>query len=98
MTQTHEKPTTFVMTQAHWDHLQKSGDRHKHCYGHAVIVAGPFGHGGAARLAARGALRIGAGLVSVACAADAVQEHAAHLDAIMIKPFGNINSTVAPWA
>lgn len=88
MKQTHEKPTTFAMTQAHWDHLQKSGDRHKHCYGHAVIVAGPFGHGGAARLAARGALRIGAGLVSVACAADAVQEHAAHLNAIMIKPFG----------
>ena len=60
MTQTHEKPTTFVMTQAHWDHLQKSGDRHKHCYGHAVIVAGPFGHGGAARLAARGALGLDA--------------------------------------
>jgi NAD(P)H-hydrate epimerase len=42
---------------------------------------------GAARLAARGALRSGAGLVSVASPPDAVGINAAHLTAIMVKPF-----------
>lgn len=58
---------------------------HKYHQGHALVVSGPCGMGGAARLAARGALRIGAGLVSVVCDADAVAEHAAQLNAIMIK-------------
>src|SRR4030095_8479950 len=42
---------------------------------------------GAARLAARGALRAGAGLVSVTSPPSAVAVNAAHLTAIMIKPF-----------
>jgi hydroxyethylthiazole kinase-like uncharacterized protein yjeF len=42
---------------------------------------------GAARLAARGALRVGAGLVTVASPIDAVAANAAHLTAIMIAPF-----------
>jgi hydroxyethylthiazole kinase-like uncharacterized protein yjeF len=65
--------------------LGKSGDLHKYAYGHAIIVSGPSGQGGAARLAARGALRIGAGLVSVFCGQDSRVEHAARLDAIMVK-------------
>ncbi|WP_298864350.1 NAD(P)H-hydrate dehydratase [uncultured Sulfitobacter sp.] len=79
--------TVFEMTTAHWQSLGKSGAAHKHRYGHAAIVSGPTGQGGAARLAARGALRIGAGVVSVLCQADALQEHAAQLNAIMVKPF-----------
>lgn len=78
----------FEMLPQHWDRLNKSGGRHKQRYGHAAVVSGPSGKGGAARLAARGALRVGAGLVSVVCPDDARQEHAAHLDAIMVKPFG----------
>ncbi len=39
---------------------------HKGHYGHALIVAGSWGFVGAAMLAARGALRSGAGLVTVA--------------------------------
>ncbi|WP_425090986.1 NAD(P)H-hydrate dehydratase [Tropicimonas sp. S265A] len=65
--------------------LHKRSDQHKYDNGHAVILSGPPGAGGAARLAARAALRIGAGLVSVACEAAAVAEHAARLDAVMIK-------------
>ena len=48
---------------------------------------GPAHRTGAARLGARGALRIGAGLVTVASPPDAVAVNAAHLTAIMIEPF-----------
>jgi hydroxyethylthiazole kinase-like uncharacterized protein yjeF len=49
-------------------------------------VSGPAHATGAARLAARGALRIGAGLVSVASPSDALAINAAALTAIMVKP------------
>ena len=58
---------------------------HKFSYGHALILSGPAGHGGAARLTSRGALRIGAGLVTLACPPEALAENAARLDAIMLK-------------
>ena len=60
---------------------------HKYSRGHAVVVSGPIHATGAARLAARGALRAGAGLVSVASPPAAVAVNAAHLTAIMVKPF-----------
>jgi NAD(P)H-hydrate epimerase len=60
---------------------------HKYKRGHAVIVSGPAHATGAARLAARAALRAGAGLVSVASPPDAVAVNAASLTAVMIKPF-----------
>ncbi len=60
---------------------------HKYARGHVVVVSGPAHATGAARLAARGALRIGAGLVSVASPPDAVAVNAAHLTSIMVKPF-----------
>jgi len=62
-------------------------ESHKYTRGHAVVVSGPAHATGAARLAARGALRMGAGLVTVASPLDAVTANAAHLTAIMIAPF-----------
>lgn len=59
---------------------------HKYTRGHAVVLSGPAHKTGAARLAARGALRIGAGLVTVAAPASAMAENAAHLTAIMLVP------------
>ena len=59
---------------------------HKFDHGHALILSGGVGRGGAARMAARGALRIGAGLVTVGCPPAAVIENAARLDAIMLRP------------
>ncbi|MEY1555147.1 NAD(P)H-hydrate dehydratase [Yoonia sp. R2331] len=58
---------------------------HKFSHGHALILSGGVGRGGAARLAARGALRIGAGLVTVGCPPAALLEHASALDAIMAR-------------
>ena len=58
---------------------------HKYTHGHALILSGPLGHGGAARLAARGALRIGAGVVTVGAVPEAIPEHAARLDAVMLR-------------
>jgi hydroxyethylthiazole kinase-like uncharacterized protein yjeF len=66
--------------------LRKSQAAHKYSHGHALVLAGGVGRGGAARLAARGALRMGAGLVTVACPPAALQENAARLDAIMLRP------------
>lgn len=60
-------------------------ETHKYSHGHALILCGPAGRGGAARLAARGALRIGAGVVTVGSPPDAMAENAARLDAIMLR-------------
>ncbi len=60
---------------------------HKYARGHAIVVSGPAHETGAARLAARGALRAGAGLVSVASPSEALAVNAATLTAIMVKPF-----------
>jgi len=46
---------------------------HKGTYGHVGIVAGSFGRSGAAVMCARGAIRAGAGLVSVATDPDAAR-------------------------
>jgi ADP-dependent NAD(P)H-hydrate dehydratase / NAD(P)H-hydrate epimerase len=62
---------------------------HKYARGHCLVVSGPCHATGAARLAARGALRVGAGLVSVASPKDAVAVNAASLTAIMVKPFAD---------
>ena len=63
-------------------------DAYKYRRGHAVVVSGPATKTGAARLAARGALRAGAGAVTVAAPPSAVAENAAHLTAIMLAEIG----------
>ncbi|WP_420858658.1 NAD(P)H-hydrate dehydratase [Marivivens marinus] len=63
---------------------KKTAHTHKYTHGHALILSGGSGKGGAARLSARGALRIGAGLVTVGCPPEAVVENAARLDAVIL--------------
>jgi ADP-dependent NAD(P)H-hydrate dehydratase / NAD(P)H-hydrate epimerase len=65
--------------------LDKGPAAHKYGHGHALVLSGGVGRGGAARLAARAALRIGAGLVTLACPPAALIENAARLDAIMLR-------------
>lgn len=65
--------------------LNKRFFANKYTHGHALILSGGPGKGGAARLAARGALRIGAGLVTVGTPTAALQENAGQLNAIMLR-------------
>jgi len=67
------------------EQLQAQSHTHKYSHGHALIVSGGIAKTGAARLAARGALRIGAGLVTVASPPNSLMENAAHLTAIMLQ-------------
>jgi hydroxyethylthiazole kinase-like uncharacterized protein yjeF len=63
--------------------LAKAG--HKFDNGHALVLCGGFGRSGAARLAARAALRIGAGLVSLGVPGSAQMEVAAQITALMMQ-------------
>ncbi|MCJ2060322.1 NAD(P)H-hydrate dehydratase [Methylobacterium sp. J-048] len=65
---------------------QLTGESHKYTRGHALVLSGPTTKTGAARLAARGALRVGAGLVTLASPQAALAENAAQLTAIMLRP------------
>lgn len=80
-------PTRFENGPDLWRLPRPSPTGHKYQRGHCVVVSGPLHATGAARLAARGALRAGAGLVSVASPPDAVPIIASALTAIMVKPF-----------
>src|SRR5215468_8026132 len=59
---------------------------HKYTRGHAVVVSGGSSFTGAARLAARGALRAGAGLVTIATPREALAVNAAATLAVMVRP------------
>jgi hydroxyethylthiazole kinase-like uncharacterized protein yjeF len=58
---------------------------HKYDRGHAVVLSGPSWSTGAARLAARGALRAGAGLVTIASRREALAVNAAASLAVMVR-------------
>ena len=81
------KPKTFANEPALWlPHFPwPTPQGHKYARGHAVVVSGPAFSTGAARLAAMGALRGGAGLVTVASPKDAVAVNASQLTAVMVR-------------
>jgi ADP-dependent NAD(P)H-hydrate dehydratase / NAD(P)H-hydrate epimerase len=80
--------TTFVLGPEDVRGLfpPRARDTHKGSYGHLLIVAGSVGKTGAAALAARGAMRAGAGLVTVATAASAQPVVASLLLEAMSEP------------
>jgi ADP-dependent NAD(P)H-hydrate dehydratase / NAD(P)H-hydrate epimerase len=82
------KPATFADAPALWQaafpRLDPRG--HKYSRGHAVVVSGGMPTTGAARLAARAALRAGAGLVTIATPRDALGVNAAGSMAVMVRP------------
>jgi ADP-dependent NAD(P)H-hydrate dehydratase / NAD(P)H-hydrate epimerase len=60
-------------------------DGQKFSRGHALVVSGDLAATGAARMSARGALRAGAGLVTLASPRDALAVNAAALTAVMVR-------------
>ena len=60
---------------------------HKHARGRLAVVSGPAHRTGAARLAARAGLRIGAGLVRVMATSAAIPVLAASLEAVMVESY-----------
>jgi hydroxyethylthiazole kinase-like uncharacterized protein yjeF len=60
-------------------------DGHKYARGHVVAVSGDVAATGAARMSARGSLRAGAGLVTLASPRDALAVNASALTAVMVR-------------
>ncbi len=77
----------FANAPSLWrDTLPRPGlGSHKYERGHTLVVSGGATRTGAARLAARAALRIGSGLVTVASPPEAIGINAAHLTAVMLR-------------
>jgi ADP-dependent NAD(P)H-hydrate dehydratase / NAD(P)H-hydrate epimerase len=82
------KPATFVNDPELWAAVFPVPriDAHKYARGHAVVVSGGMASTGAARLAARGALRAGAGLATIASPRAALAVNAAANLAVMVRP------------
>ncbi|MBL9037975.1 MAG: NAD(P)H-hydrate dehydratase [Archangium sp.] len=78
-------PETWLVDEA--DALARipprAADAHKGSAGHVLLIAGSLGKTGAAALAARGALRGGAGLVTIATSGDALAAAMAHSPEVM---------------
>jgi hydroxyethylthiazole kinase-like uncharacterized protein yjeF len=68
---------------------------HKYDRGHVVVLSGPSWSTGAARLAARGALRAGAGLVTIASPREALPVNAAASLAVMVRPADSADELAA---
>src|SRR5674476_1004939 len=82
------KPATYANRPQLWggSFPRSAPQGHKYSRGHAVVVSGGLSTTGAARLAARVALRAGAGLVTIASPQDALSVNAASSLAVMVRP------------
>jgi hydroxyethylthiazole kinase-like uncharacterized protein yjeF len=91
------KPQTWANEPPLWlaKFPRPSAAGHKYDRGHAVVVSGPMPSTGAAKLAARGALRAGAGLVTIASPADALAAHAAESVAVMVRQVDDADGLAA---
>jgi hydroxyethylthiazole kinase-like uncharacterized protein yjeF len=82
------KPQTFLNEPTLWraSFPVPRPDGHKYSRGHAVVLSGGIASTGAARMTARGALRAGAGLVTIASPPAALAVNAAANLAVMVRP------------
>jgi hydroxyethylthiazole kinase-like uncharacterized protein yjeF len=72
-------------------------DGHKYARGHVIVVSGETASTGAARMSARGALRAGAGLVTLASPRDALVVNATALTAVMVRPIDTVVEFAELW-
>jgi ADP-dependent NAD(P)H-hydrate dehydratase / NAD(P)H-hydrate epimerase len=86
------KPQTFENIPPLWRKAfpVPAIDGHKYARGDAIVVSGDLAATGAARLSARGCLRAGAGLVTLASPSDALIVNAAALTAVMVRPIDTV--------
>ncbi|HZL40206.1 MAG TPA: NAD(P)H-hydrate dehydratase [Pseudolabrys sp.] len=86
------KPSAFMNRPALWGGAfpRPRPEGHKYSRGHAVVVSGGLPTTGAGRLAARGALRAGAGLVTIASPREALTVNAEATLAIMVRPVDGV--------
>jgi len=91
------KPSAFMNRPALWGAAfpRPRPEGHKYSRGHAVIVSGGLPRTGAGRLAARGALRAGAGLVTIASPHEALSVNAEATLAIMVRPVDGADQLTA---
>ena len=78
----------YANAPALWRHAlpRPASDGHKYARGHLLVIAGGIEGVGAARLSARGGLRAGAGLVTIAAPQEALSAHASRgPDALMVR-------------
>ncbi len=82
------KPQTFANVPELWARRFPTPriNGHKYDRGHAVVGSGEISSTGGARLAARGALRAGAGLVTIASPRAALAVNAGASLAVMVRP------------
>ena len=73
----------------------RAADSHKGTYGHVLVIAGARGKSGAAVLAARGAMRAGAGLTTLAAPVEALGGVVAAAPELMTAPLEGKNGA---WA
>ncbi|HET6947628.1 MAG TPA: NAD(P)H-hydrate dehydratase [bacterium] len=73
-------------------------DSHKGTFGRTLVVAGSVGYTGAAVLASLGALRVGAGLVTLAVPRTVYPIIAAHVVEAMPTPLDDAHGALAPGA
>ena len=86
------RPQTFENMPQSW-HTRfpvPKVDGHKYARGHVVVVSGDIASTGAARLSARGSLRAGAGLVTLASPVNALAINASGLTAVMVRAVDNV--------
>jgi ADP-dependent NAD(P)H-hydrate dehydratase / NAD(P)H-hydrate epimerase len=81
------QPQTFENIPEFWRKLFPVPriDAHKYARGHTIVVSGDIAATGAARMSARGSLRAGAGLVTLASPRDALAVNASALTAVMVR-------------
>jgi hydroxyethylthiazole kinase-like uncharacterized protein yjeF len=79
-----------------WTHYRMHDvSAHKYTRGSLAVFSGGASHTGAARLAANAALRAGAGLVTIASPAEAMEVNAAHLTAVMLREINDLSELKA---
>ena len=79
------KPLT-IETKKLLRKLLRNSESHKGDFGHVLVVAGNIGFGGAALLSSKAAIKIGAGLVSLATRSEHLQAALSFAPEVMTKP------------